>query len=151
MRRRSRRFRFQLLHEWLVSHYPPQKAVDVGGGKGLLAYLLIQSGWDVTVIDPVSQILPRTFKNLQKVRTTLDIDKRGQISRIDKSFEIDMASDYEFLIGLHSPCCVIDEPIIIKPGVNWLESLIHYAETKGFTVGQDKLGFKSQDTLIYSN
>ena len=170
-RRKSHRYRFQLLHEWLVSHYPPQKAADVGGGKGLLAYLLILSGWDVTVIDPVSQILPRTFKNLQKVRTTLDVVKRGQINRIDKPFEIDMASDYELLIGLHShgsnlkiidachkymknfvllPCCVIDEPIEIKPDIAWLESLVKYAENKRFAIGLDKLGFKGQDTIIYS-
>ncbi|MDP1743282.1 MAG: class I SAM-dependent methyltransferase [Candidatus Amesbacteria bacterium] len=171
MRRKSHRYRFQLLHEWLVSHYAPQKAADVGGGKGLLAYLLIQSGWDVTVIDPAPQILPRTFKNLQKVRTTLNIDKRGQINRIDKPFEIDMAMDYQMLMGLHShgsnlkiidacakykknfillPCCVIDEPIEIKADINWLESLVIYAEEKGFKVGREMLGFKGQDTIIYS-
>lgn len=171
MRRKSHRLRFQLLHEWMLAHYPPQKTADVGGGKGLLAFLLNQSGWKVTVIDPVVQILPRTFKNLQKVRTTLSLDKRSQVERIDKPFDIDMASDYDMLIGLHAhgsnlkiidacckykknfvllPCCVIDEPIEIKSDINWLESLVNYAENKGFTVGRDALGFKGQDTIIYS-
>ena len=82
-----------------------------------------------------------------------------------------MASDYDMLIGLHAhgsnlkiidscckykknfvllPCCVIDEPIEIKPDINWLESLVKYAENKGFTVGRDTLGFKGQDVFIYS-
>lgn len=171
MRRKSHRYRFQLLHEWMVGNYPPQKACDVGGGKGLLAYLLNQSGWKVTVIDPVVQILPRTFKSLQKERTTLSLDKRSQINRIDKPFDIDMASDYELLIGLHAhgsnlkiieachkykknfvllPCCVIDESIQVQQGVNWLESLVEYAKNKGFKVGQANLGFKGQDIAIYS-
>ena len=171
MRRKSHRLRFQLLHEWMLAHYSPQKAADVGGGKGLLAYLLNQSGWKVTVIDPVAQVLPRTFKNLQKERTTLSFDKRSQVERIDKPFVIDMASDYEILIGLHShgsnlaiidacrkykknfvllPCCVIGEPIEIQPDINWLESLVKYAENKGFTVRRDILGFKGQDVVINS-
>lgn len=171
MRRKSHRLRFQLLHEWMVAHFPPQTAADVGGGKGLLAYLLNQSGWKVTVIDPVAQILPRTFKSLQKERTTLSLDKRSQINRIDKPFDIDMASDYDILIGLHAhssnlkiidachkyknnfvllPCCVIDEPIEIKQGINWLESLIEYAQNRGFQVGCETLGFKGQDKVIYS-
>jgi hypothetical protein len=171
MRRKSHRYRFQLLHEWLVSHYPPQKAADVGGGKGLLSYLLNQSGWKVTVIDPVYQVLPRTFKNLQRERTTLTLDKRNQLDRISLPFSEDMTPDYDLLIGLHAhgsnlkiidacqkykkkfvllPCCVIDEPVEIKSGIDWLESLILYAENKDFEVGRDKLGFKGQDTIIYS-
>src|SRR3989344_2633402 len=132
MRRISHRYRFQLLHQWLISHYPPTRAADVGGGKGLLAYLLNQSGWNVTVIDPVMQRLPRTFKDLRKNRTTLTPGQRDQIRRESQPFTDSMAKDYELLIGLHAhgsnmkiidacykygkkfallPCCVIDEPI----------------------------------------
>lgn len=172
MRRKSHRYRFQLLHEWLVLRYPPLRAADVGGGKGLLAYLLNQSGWTVTVVDPSLQVLPRTFKNLQKERTTLNPNQRGQINKVNLPFSEYMASDYEMLIGLHAhgsnlkiidashaygkkfvllPCCVIDEPIVPKPEIDWIESLVDYAENKGFRVGRDKLGFKGQDTVIYSS
>lgn len=171
MRRKSHRYRFQLLHEWLVTHYPPMKAADVGGGKGLLAYLLNQSSWIVTVIDPVHQTLPRTFKNLKKERTTLSSIQRGQVERVSQPFAEEMAKDYEMLIGLHAhgsnlkiidackkygkrfvllPCCVIDEPIEIKQGIDWMESVVEYAGSKGFEVGRDKLGFKGQDIVIYS-
>ena len=171
MRRMSHRFRFQLLHTWLVNHYPPCKAADVGGGKGLLAYLLNRSGWEVTVIDPGSQILPRTFKDLHRIRTTLTPNQRKDILRIDKPFEKEMAREFDVLIGLHAhgsnlkiidscseygkkfvllPCCVIDEPIKIKPGIDWLESLVDYAQDEGFEVGRDKLNFAGQDTVIFS-
>lgn len=172
MRRLSHRFRFQLLHHWLINHYQPCKASDVGGGKGLLAYLLNCSGWDVTVIDPVNQILPRTFKDLHKNRTTLTPDKRKDVKRIDKPFEIEMAKDFDLLIGLHThgsnlkiidackeynkkfvllPCCVIGEPVEIKPGINWLESLVDYAQDKGFEVKREKLNFAGQDIIIFSS
>ena len=171
MRRISHRFRFQLLHAWLISHYQPGKAADVGGGKGLLAYLLNRSGWEVSVIDPVPQILPRTFKDLQKIRTTLTADQRRSILRIDKPFENKMAKELDLLIGLHVhgsnlkiidsckeygkrfvllPCCVIDEPLEIRPGINWLDSLVDYARNKGFKVEKDKLNFAGQDTIIFS-
>ena len=172
MRRLSHRFRFQLLHNWLINHYQLCKAADVGGGKGLLAYLLNQSGWNVTIIDPVTQILPRTFKDLHKTRTTLTPDKRKDVKRIDKPFEIEMAKEFDLLVGLHAhgsnlkiidackeynkefvllPCCVIGEPVETKPGINWLESLVDYAQNKGFEVGRTKLNFAGQDTIIFSS
>ncbi|MEK7154509.1 MAG: hypothetical protein AAB697_00100 [Patescibacteria group bacterium] len=171
MRRISHRFRFQLLHAWLVDHYQPCKAADVGGGKGLLAYLLNQSGWKTTVIDPVPQMLPRTFKDLYKTRTTLTLEQRKALPRIDKPFDNNMAGGFDLLVGLHAhgsnlkiidscseygkkfvllPCCVIDEPINIMPGINWLDSLVKYARDKGFEVGKDKLNFAGQDTIIFS-
>ena len=50
---RMKKFRFQLLHRWLVHNFAPCKAADIGGGKGLLAHLLIGNDWDATVIDPI--------------------------------------------------------------------------------------------------
>lgn len=171
MRRLSHRFRFQLLHEWLIANYAPCRAADVGGGKGLLAYFLNQSGWNVTVIDPISQVLPKTFKDLQKVRTRLDAGGRNSVPRIDLPFEKVMAKDFDLLIGLHAhgsnlkiidaakvyhkkfvllPCCVIDEPIEILPGIDWLESLVEYAQSKGFIVSRHNLSFAGQDMVIYS-
>src|SRR5512147_931217 len=43
---RMKKFRFQLLHQWLVHQLEPCKAADIGGGKGLLGYLLQTSGWE---------------------------------------------------------------------------------------------------------
>src|SRR3954462_11360000 len=40
---RMKKFRFQLFHEWLVAELAPCRVADIGGGKGLLAYLLRQS------------------------------------------------------------------------------------------------------------
>src|SRR5512147_745397 len=52
---RMKKFRFQLLHRWLTHNFAPCKAADIGGGKGLLAYLLSNDGWNATVIDPIGQ------------------------------------------------------------------------------------------------
>ncbi len=169
--RLNHRFRFQLLHKWLTENFEPCKAADIGGGKGLLSYLLNQSGWDVTVIDPFDQPLPRTFKDLDKNRTTFAKNARRVVNRISSPFEEDMAKDFDILIGLHAhganikvlnacakysksfvllPCCVIDEPIQIKPGIDWLVSLVDYAKQKGFQVQLAELNFKGQNIIICS-
>lgn len=171
-RRLNHRFRFQLLHQWLTEKYCPCKVADVGGGKGLLTYLLSQSGFDVTVIDPLDLPLPPRFKNLNKNRIKLKPEKRLFSKKVAKPFEEEMAKDFDLLIGMHAhgsnmkiinackkygkdflllPCCVIDEPIIPQPGINWLTSLIDYAMKLGFEVKHDKLNFKGQNVLIYTN
>ena len=63
---RMKKFRFQLLSQWLIEHYDPCRAADVGGGKGLLTYLLRQNGWDAAVIDPFDQPLPDKYKDISK-------------------------------------------------------------------------------------
>lgn len=168
----SHRRRFHALAQWLVNTYKPCKAADVGGGKGLLAFLLNQHGWDTVVIDPFNQELPRTFKDLNKNRTTLAPEDRTSVTRLSMPFEEEMVKDYDLLIGLHAhgsnmkiidgcakyqkdfvllPCCVVDEPITVQQGINWLDSLIDYAKSKGFNVKQAELSFVGQNVLIYSN
>lgn len=170
--RRPHQFRFQLLHEWLVSTYPPCKAADIGGGKGLLAHLLNESGWQTTVIDPVEQLLPYKFRNAEKKRVKLTLDERSQIARISKPFNEEMAQDFDLLIGLHAhgsnlkiisaatkynknfvllPCCVVDEPLVKKPGINWINSLEEYAKEKGFSVKRTILNFKGQNIVLYTD
>src|SRR6202022_2949143 len=39
------KFRFQLLSAWIPEHFQPCRVADIGGGKGLLAYLLQKEGW----------------------------------------------------------------------------------------------------------
>lgn len=171
--RLNHKFRFQLLHEWLVETFEPCNAADIGGGKGLLSYLLINNGWNSTVIDPIHQLLPwkfRDIKNNQRIKLTYE--ERKIVPRVNAPFEEEMAKDYDLLIGLHAhgcnmkiinacntykkdfvllPCCVIDEPIIKEPGINWLDSLVAYGIDMGFNVKKATLNFAGQRTVIYSD
>jgi len=162
---RMKKFRFQLLHRWLVETFEPCRAADIGGGKGLLSYLLIQSGWQATVIDPVSQPLPEKYKDIitgERVR----IPPLTRLPAINAEFEETMAEDFDLLIGLHAhgcnvkiidaaarygcgfiifPCCVIAEPFYPPLGVHWLESLAGYALRQGHWIRPIRLNFKGQN------
>lgn len=169
-RRLPHQFRFQLTAKWLVKTYIPKKAADVGGGKGLLAYLLNQQGWDVTVIDPVSQPLPRKYKDLDSGKRIL-IPKKAAVSRINLPFAEGMSKDFDLLIGLHAhgsnikiingaykyykdfvlfPCCVIDEPVEVKPNINWFNSLESYAKSLGLPAKRVKLNFVRQSSGFFT-
>lgn len=172
-RRLNNKFRFQLLQMWLTQRYKPTKVLDVGGGKGLLFFLLNKSGWDATVIDPAITDYLTKYKDIETgKRILLTEDEIESPTRIVGIFKEEMVKDYDLLIGLHAhgsnlqiinavkkynkdflllPCCVIDEPLVKKPGINWLESLIEYAEDLGFKVKKDSLNFKGQNILIYTD
>lgn len=172
-RRLNNKFRFQLLQMWLTERYKPTMVLDVGGGKGLLAYLLNKNGWKATVVDPAISDYLTKYKDIEtRKRILLTDDEIESFPRIVGTFKGEMARDYDLLIGLHAhgsnlqiinaakkynkdflllPCCVIDEPLVKKPNVNWLESLIEYAKDKGFEVKKDILNFKGQNTLIYTD
>jgi hypothetical protein len=163
--RKTKTFRFQLMHQWLVEHFEPSRVADVGGGKGLLAHLLQASGWQATVIDPVDQRLPDKYKDIESGdRQRIAPDE--SVPRIDKGFEMEMGAEFDLLIGMHAhgcnvriieaaatygcgfvlfPCCVIDEPFYPPIGVHWLESLAHYATGLGQTVYPFRLNFKGQN------
>ena len=168
--RKMKKFRFQLLAEWLTASHKACKAADVGGGKGLLAWLLNQEGWRFTIIDPVAATKapqyrdPKTGKQVQ-----LTLDELASIEKIKSPFSERLAEDFDLLIGLHAhgsnmmiinaaakyhthfvllPCCVIDEPIERKPGINWLDSLEAYATQKGNKVRRFELNFKGQNIGI---
>lgn len=169
-RRYPHQFRFQLIAKWLTETYSPCKAADVGGGKGLLAHLLNQSGWDVTVIDPAHQSLPPKYKDILQDKRIL-IDNRDSVNRIDKPFDEEMTKDFDLMIGLHAhgsnikiiescnkykknfvlfPCCVIDEPIEIRSNINWFDSLENYGKELGMPVERVTLNFVRQSTGIYT-
>jgi hypothetical protein len=169
-RRYPHQFRFQLIAEWLTETYIPLHAADVGGGKGLLAYLLNQKGWQVSVIDPVYQLLPPKYKDLENDQRVL-LKDRNSVPRISQPFSEEMANDFDLLIGLHAhgsnikiinaakkyhkdfvlfPCCVIDEPIEIKPSINWFDSLEKYALDLELPVQRITLNFVRQSTGIYT-
>jgi hypothetical protein len=168
---RLKRFRFQLLHQWLIQSFKPCRVADIGGGKGLLSYLLQRSGWDVTVIDPEIQALPAKFKDIE-TQTRVRIDPETAVSYIQAPFRPHLAADFDLLVAMHAhgcnaamidaaaehgcgfvifPCCVIDEPFFPPPGVLWLESLAHYALQQGISIQAVRLNFKGQNVGLYTH
>ena len=159
-----KRFRFQLLHNWLVGAFDPCRVADIGGGKGLLTFLLRRSGWDATVVDPEHQPLPTKFKDFetgQRIR----IDRGESVPRVNRPFEPSMAARFDLLVGMHAhgcnlmiieaakvhgsnfvliPCCVIDEPATPPRDVHWLPWLADQGRDAGFLVEYFKLNFKGQ-------
>jgi len=164
------RFRFQLFAEWIAEHFPPGRVADIGGGKGLLAWLLRQRGFDVAVIDPNDQPLPSKYRDL-RTGTRIRIAPTEVVTRIARPFDESMAAEFDLLLGLHAhgsniaaidaaarygkdfailPCCVIDEPLTPPRGVNWFTWLAQHAETRGFAVGYFRLNFRGQNIGMYS-
>ncbi len=168
--RKMKKFRFQLLAAWLVANHAPCKAADVGGGKGLLAWLLNQNGWRTTIIDPVEATKAPQYRDPKTGRQVqLTMANLASINKIKQLFSADMTKDFDLMIGLHAhgsnmliidaaakykkhfvllPCCVIDEPIKKVPGINWLESLEEYARQKGHKMRRFELNFKGQNVGI---
>jgi hypothetical protein len=163
------KFRFQLLHQWIIEHVEPCRVADIGGGKGLLSFLLQQSGWEATVIDPVNQTLPDKYKDLAGKRIRIPLTAR--VPHADREFESAMAQDFDLLVGMHAhgcnvkiiegaaqfgcgfvllPCCVIDEPIYPRRGVYWLQCLLDYAIGKELTVQPFQLNFSGQNIGFYA-
>ncbi|MFZ6027559.1 MAG: hypothetical protein ACOYYS_07560 [Chloroflexota bacterium] len=167
---RMKKFRFQLLHQWLIHNFPACRAADIGGGKGLLGYLLMQSGWQATLIDPMPQALPDKYKDIVR-GIRVKIDPAAQVPNLPAAFEREHAAGFDLLIGMHAhgcnvkiieaaahygcgfvifPCCVIDEPFYPPLGVHWLESLADYAVQQGHSVRPFRLNFKGQNIGLVS-
>lgn len=166
---RMKKFRFQLLHQWLLANFSPCKAADIGGGKGLLCYLLQKSNWQTTVIDPVYQTLPEKYKDIVS-GARVKIQAVEQVPHISEKFDPSHAQGFDLLIGMHAhgcnvkiidaaaatgcrfvifPCCVIDEPFYPPLGVHWLESLAGYAIQQGISILPFRLNFKGQNIGLY--
>ncbi len=167
--RKPKKFRFELLSDWILANFPPCQTADVGGGKGLLSYLLNENGFTATVIDPVHQELPEKYKNLTDgKRIKISPDKK--VPRLSQPFNIKMGENFDLLVGVHAhgcnmmiidaaakyhrnfvllPCCVIDEPQTPPPGQHWFKWLVKYAQKRGLEVGFFMLNFKGQNVGIY--
>jgi len=166
--RKMKKFRFLLLHKWIIDNFKPCKAADIGGGKGMLAYFLNNSGFQCTVIDPCEQPLLDKYKDLAGKKHT--IPAGATVPRISRAFEKSMAQDFDILIGLHAhgsnmkileasaeygkgfillPCCVIDEPINIQPDIDWFDSLEGYANKLAMKTGRFELNFSGQNAGFY--
>jgi len=167
---KMKKFRFQLLHRWIATRMEPGRVADVGGGKGLLAYLLQESGWSATVIDPFDQALPAKYKDLESSRQ-VRVGETERVPRLNREFQPEMAERFDLLVAMHAhgcniqmvdaalefgcdlillPCCVIHEPILPPPGVHWIQWLVEYVIEKGFVVEPFRLNFKGQNIGIYA-
>lgn len=158
--------------DFIMSTYQKCRVADVGGGKGLLSFLLNKEGWDCVVIDPFDQILKHKYKDLKNgKRVKLSEDEIVGVERVSAMFKKEMAEDYDLLMGLHAhgsnikiiqsaleykkdfailPCCVIDEPVEKVSGINWLNSLFDYATGLGLNPKKAILNFAGQRTVIYT-
>ena len=166
---KMKKFRFQLLHQWMVAEFAPCRVADVGGGKGLLAYLFQQSGWDATVIDPIQQGLPDKYKDIATAKQ-VRIPPTARVPRIDSPFSPAMTENFDLLVAMHAhgcniqmidaaahygrrvillPCCIIQEPIIPPPNVHWIQCVVDYALHQGFAVKAFRLNFKGQSIGLY--
>jgi hypothetical protein len=165
-----KKFRFQLLHRWMAAYVVPCRVADVGGGKGLLAYLLRGGDWNATVIDPVYQALPTKYKDLSSNKQ-VQIAETERVLRIDAEFKPTMAQNFDLLVAMHAhgcniqlidaalkhhcdlillPCCVIGEPVLPPPGMEWIQWLVELVIERGFTVVPFRLNFKGQNIGIYA-
>lgn len=165
-----KKFRSQILCEWLTHIYEPCKVADIGGGKGLVTYILKKSGWQSTVIDPEYQELPTKYRELDKTRVKIAPEEK--VLHINKPFSIEMAQDFDLLLGLHAhgamryileasakynkdfiilPCCVIDEPIVKQRDINWRESLFEYAKELGLPVKKIQFNFMGKNIALYTD
>lgn len=166
---KMKKFRFQLLHEWILNRLPPGRVADVGGGKGLLAYLLQQSGWDATVIDPIDQPLPTKYKDL-RLNRRVKISSDQSVPRLTQEFAPEMAAQFDLLVSMHAhgcniqlidvaaatkkkvvllPCCIIAEPLLPEPGQHWISCLVDYALAKNLVVEPFRLNFRGQNIGLY--
>ena len=166
---KMKKFRFQLLHDWIVTRMTPGRVADVGGGKGLLAYLLQQSGWNATVIDPVNQPLPTKYKDL-RLNRRVKIAANETVPRINREFAPEMAVHFDLLVSMHAhgcniqlidvaatnqkeiillPCCIIQEPLLPSPGQHWIECVVEYALAKKLVVEPFRLNFRGQNIGLY--
>ena len=166
---KMKKFRFQLLHEWIENRMQPGRVADVGGGKGLLAYLLQQSGWEATVIDPVNQALPAKYKDIHLNRR-VKISAETSVPRINREFAPELAAPFDLLVSMHAhgcniqlidvaaaaqkkvillPCCIIDEPLLPEPGQHWIACLVEYALAKNLVVEPFRLNFRGQNIGLY--
>lgn len=167
--KKMKKFRFQLLHRWLVERFEPCRVADIGGGKGLLAWLLQQDGWEATVIDPVFQTLPNKYKDI-RLNRQIKPRPEDRVPFIAHPYTKKFGQQFDLLVGMHAhgcnvavmetavetgcsfvllPCCVIDEPICPRTGFEWLEAVADYAVYLGLETHPFRLNFKGQNIGLY--
>jgi len=160
-----KRFRSQLLAAWIAERFPPCAVADVGGGKGLLSWLLIEAGFRAEVVDPVDQPLPATYRDLRSGRR-VRLGPDAAVPRRRVAFGPGLGRRYDLLVALHAhgsnlavldtaaaagsscvvlPCCVVDEPAAPGPGQNWFLWLVERARGLGLEPELFALNFAGQN------
>jgi hypothetical protein len=160
-----KRFRSQLLAAWIAERFPPCAVADVGGGKGLLSWLLIEAGFRAEVVDPVDQPLPATYRDLRSGRR-VRLGPDAAVPRRRVAFGPALGRRYDLLVALHAhgsnlavldtaaaagsscvvlPCCVVDEPAAPGPGQNWFLWLVERARDLGLEPEFFALNFAGQN------
>jgi hypothetical protein len=166
---RLKRFRFQLLARWIRETFPPCRVADIGGGKGLLSYLLRRDGYDAVVIDPLRQELPDRYRDIdsgERVRIPPD----ATVPRITASYQARLGERFDLLVALHAhgtnlavldtvaragssgvvlPCCVIEEPEVPPRDQNWFMWLVERAAALGLDPRLFYLNFHGQNVGFY--
>ena len=59
-----KRFRYEILADFITDQFKPCRVADVGCDKVLLAWLLLELWLAATVIDPQPQAMPEEYKSL---------------------------------------------------------------------------------------
>jgi len=158
-----------LLANWIEKSFDKQSVADIGGGNGLLTYLLILKGFDSAVFDPVFEPLPGYYKN--QFNQKIIIRDGAMVPYIDQEYSMDVAESFDLIVGLHAhevnlqiiettaklgnnfvilPCCFGDEPVDLGPNANWYDFLLERAEKLGHKVDTFQLPFKGKNKGIYS-
>ena len=161
---RMKRFRFQLLAGWIADSFPPCTVADVGGGKGLLTWLLNEAGFWAEVVDPVDQPLPATYRDPRTGRR-VRLGDGALVPRRRVRFGPALGRRYDLLVALHAhgsnlavldtvaqagtscvvlPCCVVDEPSAPAPGQSWFMWLADQARDRGLEPRYFALNFRGQ-------
>lgn len=172
-RRYPKKFRFHVLYNFIKRNYNPCRVLDVGGGKGILSFLLNQSGFESIVVDPVHQLLPDKFrKSLDKSdgRYLLRNGGKDSVERITDIFRPEMVKGFDLIVGLHAhgcmyhtieqsaihdknfilvPCCIVDEPIEKPYGVNWDAYVSRLAKESIPDSKETKLNIMGNSLTIY--
>jgi hypothetical protein len=142
---------------------------DVGGGKGLLTYLLREDGYDAVVIDPLQQPLPGRYKDVasgERVR----IPAGASVPRITAPYRPGLGERFDLLVALHAhgtnlavldtaaragsscvvmPCCVIEEPAVPPRERDWFMWLLERAAGLGLDPQLFHLNFSGQNVGFY--
>jgi hypothetical protein len=161
---KPKRFRSQLLAGWIAERFPPCTVADVGGGKGLLTWLLNQAGFRAEVVDPVDQPLPSRYRDLASGRR-VRLGDDDRVPRRRARFGPALGRRYDLLVALHGhgsnlavletvaqagnscvvlPCCVVEEPAAPPPGQNWFLWLADHARGLGLEPEFFSLNFSGQ-------
>ena len=161
---KPKRFRFQLLAGWIADSFPPCTVADVGGGKGLLTWLLNEAGFRAEVVDPVDQPLPSRYRDLDSGRR-VRLGAADRVPRRRTRFGPALGRRYDLLVALHAhgsnlavletvaqaanscvvlPCCVVEEPAAPAPGQNWFMWLVDQARARGLEPEFFALNFAGQ-------